>query len=178
MPSDSQKTNSVFEALKLRFGYRNVWQSPRVVKIVVSVGVGRASKDDKRLALVADRLAKITGQKAAPKAAKKAIASYKTRQGDTVGYQVTLRGARARDFLTRLISIALPRTRDFRGIPRSAVDEMGNCTVGIREHIIFPETADEESRDIFGFAATIVTTARTRDEAFAFLAHLGMPFAK
>lgn len=174
----TEKLQSAFSALKDRFDYANVWQAPRLVKIVVSVGVGRVSKDEKRLALIVDRLAKITGQKPAPRAAKKAIATYKTRAGDIVGYQVTLRGARARDFLTRLISIALPRTRDFRGLTRSSVDEMGNCTVGIPEHIIFPETADEESRDIFGFAATIVTTAHTRDEAFAYLAHLGMPFAK
>ncbi|MDP3734897.1 MAG: 50S ribosomal protein L5 [bacterium] len=174
----TEKLQSAFGALKDRFGYTNIWQAPRLVKIVVSVGAGRVSKDEKRLALIADRLAKITGQKAAPRAAKKAIASFKSRQGDIVGYQVTLRGRRARDFLTRLISIALPRTRDFRGVARSSVDEMGNCTVGISEHIIFPESADEESRDIFGFAATIVTTAHTRDEALAFLEHLGMPFTK
>lgn len=174
----TEKLQNAFSALKDRFGYTNIWQAPRIKKIVVSVGTGRASKDEKRRALIADRLAKITGQKAAPRAAKKAIASYKTRQGDIVGYQVTLRGSRARDFLVRLISIALPRTRDFRGIARSSVDEMGNCTIGIPEHIIFPETADEESRDIIGLAATIVTSARTRDEAFAFLTHLGMPFVK
>ena len=107
----------------------------------------------------------------------RSIASFKVRQGDPVGFQVTLHGTRMSDFLDRLINIALPRTKDFRGVPASAIDAMGNYTLGIREHIIFPETADEDLKDVFGFAVTVVTTAKTKDEAMAFFEHLGFPFS-
>ena len=123
-------------------------------------------------------MARITGQKAAPRGAKVSIATFKSREGDVVGYQVTLRGARMLDFLDRLINIALPRTKDFRGIPQTAADEMGNYTLGIKEHTIFPETADEELKDVFGFAVTIVTTAKSKDQVIALLTHLGFPFKK
>lgn len=172
-----EKEKKTLDALKGRFGYRNPLQAPKLVKIVVSVGVGKM-KDDKKAALVADRLGKITGQKAASRGAKKSIATFKVRQGDVVGYQVTLRGARMRDFLNRLIHVALPRTKDFKGISRESVDEMGNYTLAIREHSVFPETADEELKDVFGMAVTIVTTAKKKEEALAFLEHLGFPFKK
>ena len=173
-----EKLDTTFTALKDRFGYTNRMQVPRLEKVVVSVGAGRYSKDKNRLEFIADRLAKITGQKPAPRGAKKSIASFKTRQGDIVGYQVTLRGDRMISFLDRLLRVALPRTRDFRGIPRKAVDVLGNLTVGVREHTIFPETADEELKDVFGMAITIVTTAGKRDESEAFFEHLGVPFEK
>ena len=128
--------------------------------------------------LIADRLGKVTGQKPADRIAKKAIATYKTRVGDKIGYQVTLRGKRAEDFLNRMIHIALPRTKDFKGIPNTSVDEMGNYTLGIKEHSVFPETADEELKDVFGMAVTVVTTAKDKKEAKAYLAHLGFPFKK
>jgi large subunit ribosomal protein L5 len=158
-------------------GYKNPMQKPRLVKVVVSVGVG-SFKDKNKIKVVEDRLLKITGQKASPRGAKIAIANFKSRQGDVVGYQVTLRGARMHDFLERLIHIALPRTKDFRGISIDAVDEMGNYTLGIKEHTIFPETSDEELKDVFGLAITIVTTAKSKKEAQTFLTHLGFPFKK
>jgi len=121
---------------------------------------------------------KITGQKPVDRGAKKSIATYKTRIGDRVGYQVTLRGKRAQDFLNRIIHVALPRTKDFKGINMGAIDEMGNYTLGIKEHIVFAETADEELKDVFGLAVTIVTTAKNREEAKAYFTHLGFPFKK
>lgn len=170
-----RKTKGALEDL---FGYSNPMQSPKIKKVIVSVGTGKFNKDKVRNKLVAERLAKITGQKAAPRGAKKSIAAFKTRQGDIIGYQVTLRGKRMYDFVDRLLHVALPRTRDFRGLKRESVDEMGNCTIGIREHTIFPETADEDLKDIFSFAVTIVTSASTKKEALAFLEHLGFPFKK
>lgn len=166
-----------FVALKDKHGYTNPMISPRVEKVVLSTGTGIA-KDKERIKVIIDRLEKITGQKAVPRPAKKSIATFKTREGQIIGYQVTLRGSRMYDFLDRFFHIALPRTRDFRGIKRTSVDEMGNLTMGIPEHIIFPETADEELRDIFGLAVTIVTTARSRAEALDFFEHVGAPFRK
>jgi large subunit ribosomal protein L5 len=166
-----------FDALKGSFNYKNRMSSPRLLKVVVSSGVGSA-KDKNRLKLVEDRLARITGQKPSPRPAKASIAQFKMREGDIVGYQATLRGARMYDFLDKLIHIALPRTRDFRGISETAVDGMGNITIGIKEHTIFPETSDEDLKDVFGLAVTIVTTASSREEALAFFKHLGVPFKK
>lgn len=177
MKSVKQKQKEAYAALKEKLGYTNPMQAPQLVKAVVSAGVG-SFKDKKKFAVVEDRLAKITGQKTAPRPAKKSVASYKTRQGDTVGYQVTLRGPRMYGFLDKLLNIALPRTKDFRGIPMTAIDEIGNITVGIREHTIFPEAVDEDLRDVFGMSVTVVTTAKNKEEARAFLAHLGFPFAK
>lgn len=170
------KQNQAFGALKTDFGWKNLMQVPRIEKVVISAGIGRAAKEKGRIELIADRIAKITGQKPAMRGAKKSIASYKTRIGDPVGYQVTLRGARARDFLNRLIHIALPRTKDFKGISTGAIDEMGNYTLGVREHTVFPETADEDIKDVFGIAVTVVTTAKNKDEAKAYFTHLGFPF--
>ena len=178
MTLTKEKEQQSFAALKEPFHYKGLMQAPRLLKAVVSVGVGKTAKDKNRQAVVTDRLAKITGQKAAPRGAKKSIASFKVVQGDVIGYQVTLRGKRMYDFLDRLLNVALPRTKDFRGISPKAIDEMGNLTIGIKEHTIFPETADEELKDVFGFAVTIVTTAKTRDEARAFFTELGVPFQK
>jgi len=172
---DKQKT--VYATLKEACGWKNVMQVPHIEKVVISVGIG-SQKDKNKITLIADRLARITGQKPAKRVTKKAIATYKTRIGDLVGYQVTLRGARARDFLNRLVHIALPRTKDFKGISIASVDDMGNYTLGLREHTVFPETVDEELKDVFGIAATIVTTAKSKEEAKAYLTHLGFPFKK
>ena len=163
-----------FNALKATFGYKNKLQAPRLVKVVLSTGTGKV-KDKKKVELIVDRLARISGQKAAARGAKKSIATFKVRKGDIVGYQVTLRGARMYDFLDKLIHIAFPRTRDFRGVSPKAIDDIGNISIGIKEHTIFPETADEDLKDVFGLAATIVTTAKNKKEAEAFLRHLGMP---
>mgnify|MGYP001559568894 CR=1 FL=1 len=172
-----EKQKAAFGALKGNFAWKSVMQTPRVEKVVVSVGVG-SFKDKNKFKIVEDRLARITGQKAAPRGAKVSIATFKSREGDVVGYQVTLRGQRMHDFLERLIHLALPRTKDFRGIPQSGADEMGNYTLGIKENNIFPETTDEELKDVFGFAVTVVTTAKSREEVLKLLTHLGFPFKK
>ncbi|MEK7147985.1 MAG: 50S ribosomal protein L5 [Patescibacteria group bacterium] len=165
------------EKSKTLKGYKNTMQTPRILKVVVSAGVG-SFKDKAKFKVVEDRLARITGQKAAPRGAKVSVASFKSREGDVIGYQVTLRGERMHDFLEKLIHIALPRTKDFRGINPKAADEMGNYTLGLKEHTIFPEAADEELKDVFGMAVTIVTTAKSKEEVVKLLTHLGFPFKK
>ncbi len=174
MSITKQRQQSAFLALSERFGYTSTMQSPRVMKVIVSSGVGK-KRDKKQIELIEDRLAKITGQKSAQRPAKISIAAFKVREGDTVGLQVTLRGARMYDFVDKLIHIALPRTRDFRGLSAKAIDDMGNITIGIKDHTIFPETSDEDLKDVFGFAITIVTSAKSKAEAEAFLRHLGLP---
>ena len=166
-----------FQALKEKLGLKNPMQAPRLEKIVISCGFGSV-KDKKKIELIADRLAKITGQKPAVRTTKKAIATFKTRLGDPIGYQITLRGKRMYEFLDRLIHIALPRTKDFRGLSRDSVDAMGNYTTGIKEHTIFAETADEDLKDVFGFAITIVTTSNNKKSTLAFLEHIGMPMKR
>lgn len=168
------RQQKAYGTLGERFGYTSAMQAPRIEKVVVSSGVGK-KRDQKTIDLIEDRLMKITGQKPAPRAARMSIASFKVRAGDTVGLQATLRGARMYDFLDKLIHIALPRTRDFRGLSASAIDEMGNLTIGIKEHTIFPETSDEDVKDVFGLAITIVTNCKTKEEAEAFFRHLGIP---
>jgi large subunit ribosomal protein L5 len=177
MMLSKQRQQTAYDALSESQGYKNTMRAPRIEKVVISSGTGKA-KDKNRNALVADRLARITGQKASERPARVSIAQFKMRAGDIIGYQVTLRGSRMFDFIDKLIHIALPRTRDFRGINESAVDEMGNLTIGIREHTIFPETSDEDLKDVFGLAVTIVTSAKSKEEALAFFRHLGVPFKK
>jgi large subunit ribosomal protein L5 len=174
MSLTKEKTTMAFSTLKDSFGYTNVMQAPRILKVVVSVGTGKV-KDKQQIGLIQDRLARMTGQKAAARGAKKSIATFKVREGDVVGYQVTLRGAPMYAFLDKLIHIVFPRTRDFRGIEISSVDAMGNITIGIKEHTIFPEASDEELKNVFGLAVTIVTSVRGKEEAEAFLRHIGMP---
>jgi large subunit ribosomal protein L5 len=166
-----------FKALKEKLQLKNPMQAPRLTKVVVSSGFG-SIKDEKKKTLIADRLAKITGQKPAVRAAKKAIATFKTRTGDAIGYQVTLRGKRMCEFLDRLINIAVPRTKDFRGLPRTAVDAMGNYTMGVKENTIFAETSDEDLKDVFGMAITIVTTSDDKKTTEAFLEYLGLPLKR
>lgn len=177
--ADTMKTKiaAAFGSLKGSFGYTNVMQAPRIEKVIVSTGTGKI-EDKAKIALIQNRLATITGQKPAPRRARKSIASFKLREGDVIGYQVTLRGERMHHFLDKLVHIALPQTRDFRGLKTTAIDEMGNITLGIKEHSIFPETADEEIKDVFGLAITIVTTAKTKAEAEALLRHIGLPLQK
>ncbi len=178
MKTVKELQKNTFETLKGTFGYTNIMQAPKLVKVVVSTGVGKTKADKKKMELVADRLAKITGQKAAERLAKKSIASFKVREGQLSGFQVTLRGNKMNDFVDRLINIALPRTRDFRGIKPDAVDAVGNYSLGIKEHTIFPETSDEDIRDVFGLSITFVTTAKSKEECKAFLDYLGFPFKK
>lgn len=175
MSITKQKQHTAYLALAETFGYTSPMQGPRMQKVIISSGVGK-KRDQKQLDLIVDRLAKITGQKPSVRAARLSIASFKVREGDTVGLQITLRGSRMYDFLDKLIHVALPRARDFRGLSATAIDDMGNLTIGIKEHTIFPETGDEDLKDVFGLAVTIVTTAKTKAEAEAFLRHVGIPF--
>ncbi|MBI2625902.1 50S ribosomal protein L5 [Candidatus Parcubacteria bacterium] len=167
--------DTVVPAMRARFGYRNDLAVPRVIKVVLNVGVGRIAKDKALLDNVVAGLTAISGQKPVPTAAKKSIASFKSRKGMLVGYRVTLRGKRRLDFMDRLISVALPRTHDFRGLGESSVDGRGNLTIGIREHIVFPEISTEQARNIWGFEATVVTNARSHAEGLALLQLFGFP---
>ncbi len=176
METTQSSLKTVYEALKGEFGYTNVMQAPKIEKVVVSVGTGRV-QDKAKIALIQDRLAQITGQKASARPAKQSIASFKLREGDIIGYQITLRGKRMNSFVDKLIHLALPQTRDFRGLKVTSIDDMGNYTIGIKEHTVFPECADEEIKDVFSFAVTIVTTAKSKKEAEALLRHIGLPLA-
>ncbi len=164
-------------ALKGEFGYKNIMQTPKLEKLIVSTGVG-SIKDKKKLEVILDRLTTITGQAPVKRNTKKSIANFKTRVGDLSGFQVTLRGARMVSFFDKLVNIVLPRVKDFRGIKVSAIDEMGNITIGLKEHTVFPETSDEDAKDVFGLAVTVTTTAKNKKEAEAFLRHLGVPLQK
>jgi len=177
METVHKKVTQAYDAMSGEFGYTNKMAAPRVEKVVISVGTGKKSKIDRHVnELVAERLAQITGQKPSMRQAKQSIAGFKIREGDTVGQAVTLRGKRMYGFLDKLIHVALPRTKDFRGIKLSAVDTMGNLTMGIKENSIFPETSDEEIKDVFSMAITIVTTAKNKAEAMKFFEHIGVPF--
>lgn len=168
---------SAVAALRSEFGWKNDMAVPKLEKVMVSVGTAK-SKDPKRLEVVMDRISKITGQKPSITVAKKSVATFKLRQGDKSGIKVTLRGARMYDFLNKLINVAIPRERDFRGLKINSVDEMGNLSLGFKEHTIFPETSDEDLKDVFPFGVTIVTTAKNRKEAQSLFKHLGLPFKK
>lgn len=179
MTTTKQKEAKAFETMKGEFGYTNKMAAPKLTKVVVNVGTGSGSKKDKnKNDFVAKRLATITGQKASLRGAKKSIASFKLREGDPIGVMVTLRGARMYGFLDKMLNVAIPRTKDFRGLNRTAVDDIGNMTLSIKEHTIFPETVDEELKDVFGLSVTLVTTAKTKPEATAFFDLIGIPFKK
>src|SRR5881296_2178425 len=162
--------------LTKQFGYRNVMAVPRLVKININMGLGEAITNAKLLDVAAEELAAITGQRPVVTKAKKSIASFKLRQGMPIGVMVTLRGERMYEFLDRLISVALPRVRDFRGISAKAFDGRGNYTVGVREQLIFPEIDFNKVDKTRGMNISIVTTARNDDQARALLKGLGMPF--
>ncbi len=167
--------NKVISILQKELGAKSVLALPKIEKVVVNVGLGRTLKDEKFLEIALKDLALITGQKPKTTLAKKSIASFKTRKGMIVGAVVTLRGKRMYDFINCLINIALPRTRDFRGINAKSVDRAGNLTIGIKEHIVFPEIKGEEVRNIFGFEITVVVKAKNREEALALYKALGFP---
>ena len=174
-----EKEQEGFEKMKNTFHYKNKMAAPKMVKVVLSVGTGTSIKKEKnKNDAIMDRLMKITGQKGALRGAKKSIASFKVRLHDPIGVVTTLRGKRMHSFLEKLINIALPRTKDFRGISTKVVDDIGNMTIGVKEHTIFPETADEDIKDVFGFAITLVSTAKTRQEGLEFFKLIGIPFKK
>lgn len=175
MESVKDKQKKAYEAMKGGHGYTNLLQAPRLEKVIVSTSTG-SSKDRGKNDFVIDRLAQITGQKPTVRGAKQSIASFKLREGDPIGVMVTLRGKNMYRFLDKLLNVALPRTKDFRGLSPESVDAMGNYTIGIREHTVFTETSDEELRNVFGLAVTLVTTAETREDAKVFLKHIGLPF--
>lgn len=170
-------TKEAMPAMRAAFGYGNIMGAPRVSKVVVTIGVGKI-REEKDRAEIQKYLALITGQKPAARAAKKAIAAFKTREGLVIGYQATLRGPRMYDFLSRLVNIALPRTRDFHGLEETSFDGSGNLTIGVREHIVFPEMAGEDYRMLFGIAVTVVTSAQSREEGMALLRAMGFPLKK
>ncbi|MAZ40592.1 50S ribosomal protein L5 [bacterium] len=177
MQTVKEKAQNSFSKIKEALGVTNVMSSPRLVKVVLSSGTGKIT-DKRKKELVTDRLTKIAGQKPAPRGARKSIATFKLREGDVIGTMVTLRGDRMYSFLDKFINIALPRMRDFKGIDPKAIDSMGNLTIGLPEHTIFPETGDEDLRDVFGLSVTVVTTAPNKEMAEAFLREIGIPFKK
>jgi len=162
--------------LKETLGKKNVYQTPFLEKIVVNVGFGKIAPDEKTRDQVAADLAKITGQKPIFTAAKKAIAAFKTRKGQIIGVKVTLRGNRMNHFFEKLVSIVLPRIRDFRGVSEESFDRLGNYTLGFREANVFPEVEYGRADKPIGLEVTICTTGRTDEEARALLTELGMPF--
>ncbi len=166
----------VAPALKKEFGYTNVNAIPKVSKIVVNMGLGEATSNAKIIDTAADELGKITGQKAAVRRATKSIAQFKVRQGQPVGTMVTLRGERMYEFLDRLVSIALPRVRDFKGISAKGFDGRGNYTLGLRDQIIFPEIDYMKVDKARGMNVSVVTTAKTDEEARKLLQLIGLPF--
>ncbi len=168
--------NEVAPALKKEFGYRNVNAIPKVTKVVVNMGLGEATSNAKIIDTAADELGKITGQKAAVRRATKSIAQFKVRQGQPVGTMVTLRGERMYEFLDRLVSIALPRVRDFKGISAKGFDGRGNYTLGLRDQIIFPEIDYMKVDKARGMNVSVVTTAKTDEEARKLLQLIGLPF--
>jgi len=166
----------VIPALKEKFGYENDHQVPKLVKIVLNMGVGEASHNSKIAESIEAQLTKIAGQKAVVTKAKKSIASYKLREGMPVGAMATLRGDRMYDFLQKLICVVLPRIRDFRGISAKSFDGRGNYTLGLKEQALFPEITYEEVDLVKGMNVSVITTAETDDEARELLRLLGMPF--
>ncbi len=164
--------------LKKEFGYRNVMAIPRIEKIVVNMGLGEASQNAKVADTGADEIGQITGQKAVIRRATKSIAQFKLRQGMPVGAMVTLRGEQMYEFFDRLVSIALPRVRDFRGLSPKGFDGRGNYTLGLRDQLLFPEIDYMKADKARGMNVSVVTTARTDEEARKLLQLLGMPFRK
>ncbi len=167
---------SVVSEMMKSFQYRNRYQVPRVEKVMVNMGVGEAKENPKLLEAAVNDLSLITGQRPVVTRAKKSVASFKLREGMSIGCKVTLRGGRMYDFLDRLFNIALPRVRDFRGISPHSFDGRGNFTLGIKEQLIFPEVEYSQVEKIQGMDITIVTTAKTDEEARELLRQLGMPF--
>ena len=170
--------NDVAPALMEQFGYKNRLSVPRLDKIVVNMGVGKAVEDRRRLDAALGDLAAITGQRGVITKARKSVAGFKIREGDDIGCKVTLRKKRMYEFFDRLVSIAIPRIRDFRGLSSRSLDGRGNFSVGLQEQVVFPEVSVDKVEFVQGMDITIVTTSRTDEEALALLQQLGMPFRK
>ena len=170
--------NEVSPALMSKFEYKSVMQIPKVEKIVINMGVGDAVQNSKALDVAVEELTIITGQKPVVTKAKKSIAGFRLREGQAIGAKVTLRGERMYEFLDKLISIALPRVRDFRGVSKKAFDGRGNYTLGVKEQLIFPEIDYDKVSKVRGMDIVIVTTANSDEEARELLTQFGMPFQK
>ncbi len=170
--------NEVVPKMTKEFGYKSPMAVPRVLKVVVNSGTGKNRDKKDAIEIVIKHLALITGQKTSPRPTKKAIASFKTREGMVIGYMATLRGQRMYDFLDRMVNLAIPRMRDFRGIPLRSIDQGGNLSLGMREHIVFPEMIGEDVRSIFGFEVTVVTSAKSKKEAAELFRLLGFPLQR
>jgi len=168
----------VKKALNAKFGYKSVMEIPHIEKIVINIGCGDATADKKRLDEAVEELGLITGQHPVTTKAKKSIATYKLREGQEIGCKVTLRGTRMWEFYDKLVSIALPRVRDFRGVNGNAFDGRGNFTLGVKEQLIFPEIDYDKVGKIRGMDICIITSAKTDKEAYELLSLLGMPFHK
>ena len=173
-----QYRNDVVPAMMETFGYENMLQTPRLEKIVVNVGAGEALQNAKSLDAIVEDLKTITGQQPIITRARKSIATFKLREGRQIGVKVTLRGHRMWDFMDRLLNIALPRRRDFRGVSPNSFDGRGNYTMGLREQLVFPEIRYDQIDKVRGMEISIVTTAQTDEEGRRLLALLGMPFAR
>jgi large subunit ribosomal protein L5 len=167
---------SIVPALRERFGYKNVMQVPKVTKVTLNMGIGEGTHDAKSMEEAATQLGQITGQKAQVRRARKSVANFKLREGMPVGLRVTLRGDRMYEMLDRLMSIALPRIRDFRGVAANGFDGRGNYNMGVKEQIIFPEIDYDKVDKLRGLDIAITTTAKTDDEGRALLKLMGMPF--
>ena len=170
--------DDVVPALREQFGYDNVMEVPRLVKISVNKGVGGAVQNKKMIDDAVEELRRVTGQHPVVRNARKSVSNFKLRQGMPVGAVVTLRGDRMWEFFDRLVTLALPRVRDFRGVPDRSFDGRGNYTLGVKEQIIFPEIDVDKVAQISGLDVTFVTTAKTDEEAMALLKELGMPFIR
>ena len=170
--------NEVRPRLMERFNYKNIYEVPKVEKICINMGLGEATVNPKIIDQAIVELAQITGQRPKICKARKSIAGFKLRKGVPIGVMVTLRKNRMYDFLTRLINVALPRVKDFKGLPKSGFDGRGNYTFGITDHTIFPEVDSSKVEKIKGMSVTIVTTAETDEEAYELLKELGMPFRR
>ena len=174
-------TKEVIPAMMEKFGYKNVMAVPKIEKVVINTGFGKmivsktSGEQKKAYELILDDLSLICAQKPILTKAKKSISGFKIREGMPVGARVTLRGRKMYDFLERVIYIALPRFRDFRGIDLKSFDKEGNLTIAVREHIVFPEVSSEKAKNIFGFEITVVTTAKSREQGIGLLRSLGFP---
>ena len=171
-------TQEVAPALFKKFNYKSTMQIPKIEKVVINIGLGEAKDNPKVIDAAMSDLALITGQKPVVTKAKKSIANFKLREGMQIGCKVTLRGERMYDFFDKLVTISLPRVRDFRGVSRTAFDGRGNYTLGIKEQLIFPEINYDKVAIVRGMDIVIVTTANTNEEAYTLLEELGMPFTK
>jgi len=170
--------NEIIPTLKAEYKYRSYFEVPRITSISVNVGVGKIKDSKESMEAVANDVQLITGQKPRYNKARMSVAGFKLREGQVVGYSVTLRNRRMYDFIERLVNIALPRIRDFRGLPDTSFDQNGNYSIGIKEHTIFPEIKYENAKQAFGLQVNINTTAETKGEAKKLLEKFGFPFVK